>query len=195
MSLTVSGRVKNSSGKRWISSATVRLYRRDTGVLLDSDTSDSNGNFSITGLADYDPYNLFALAYTTDFKAAIADIRKYYFYETSHIYGELLDSGSDILTIEPPYTGCRLLKVQIESTRLSNGTGQIDVRNASGGGGSGISVSITNGLYKWTNTGEITTSDYFYVYSADPGANLSDVSIILLMEHPKLVMKPLGGDQ
>lgn len=193
MSLTIQGKIKNSTGGRKISSATVRLYRKDTGVFIDDTTSDTLGEFTFTGLADFSPYELFALAYTNNFKAAIGDIRKSYIYDEQHIYGDIVDVNTDILVVEPPYTGCRLIKVSIESTVLSSGIGSIDVRNTPSGGGSGISVSITNGLYRWSNTGDLTTSDYFYVYSVDPSANLSDVSIVFLYEHPLLVMFPLGG--
>jgi len=193
MSLTIQGKIKNSSGERKISLATVRLYRKDTGAFIDDTTSDTLGEFTFTGLTDFSPYELFALAYTDNFKAAIGDVRKSYIYDEHHIYGDVIDTDTDILVVEPPYTGCRLIKVSIESSILSSGIGSIDIRNASSGGGSGITVSITNGLYRWSNTGDLTTVDYFYVRSVDPLANLSDVSIVFLYEHPMLIMFPLGG--
>lgn len=194
MSLTLSGKVRNSQGKLKISSAVVRLYRTDTGALIDDTTSDSLGEFEFTGLDDFDPYNLFVLAYTNDFKAAIGDVRKSYIYDLQHIYKDIIDTNTDILIVEPPYSGCRLIQVEIESTILSTGTGSIEIRNAASGAGSAITVSITNGAYKWSNTGDLTTSDYFYIRSVNPGGNLSDVSFQFLYEHPKLIMHPLGGE-
>ena len=194
MSLTITGKVRNPLSSLSISSAIVRLHRKDTGVLLSSTTSDTLGDFSFS-TTDFAPYNLFLISYKTGLYAGVLDIRKSYIHIPYHIYNAITDINTDLIIVDPPTTGTiRLVKVIIESTTLSTSAGTLGVYNTSSGGGSGIVVSITSGAYKWSNTGEITTSNYFYIRSISPAQGVSNATITLVYEYPELISVPLGGN-
>lgn len=192
MSLTISGKVTGISENHSISSAVVRLYRKDTGALVSATTSDTLGDFSFTGIADFDPYRYFCVAYHADHLAGISDIRKNYINLSLHVYGDLVDSNTDILQIPTPLVNdARLAKIVVESMTSATSTGTLQIRNAANGAGSGITVSLTVGTNKWSAVGDLTTADNFYVRSVTPANGTTDLDIQLFIHLPVMII-PLG---
>ncbi len=185
---SVAGSTLNYRGKLQIRSSTVRLYRKDTGVLIDSTTSDSDGRFSIATGADIsEPFKYFLVAYKSDMIAGITDVEKGYLVVTYVIVLDLVDTNQDILKIEAPDVVRNVLRKCVVSFPANAvKTGSIEIRNAANGLGSGISVTITAGSKFFENTGDLRAEDYFWVRSSTP-CDTGGANVQLFYDHPLLL--------
>ena len=188
MGESVTGRTLNFSGLLGIQSAIVRLYRKDTGALVSSTVSGSDSRFSIaTGADVVAPFNYFLIAYATDFRAGITDIKKSYLVVNYFISLNLSDTNQDLIRVTPPDSVRNVLrKVAISFPGNATNDGTLEVRNGENGAGSGISVSITAGSRYFSNTGDLRANPiYFYIRNASP-SNTGGANIALFYDHPLL---------
>ncbi len=164
MGESVTGRTLNFSGLLGIQSAIVRLYRKDTGALVSSTVSGSDSRFSIaTGADVVAPFNYFLIAYATDFRAGITDIKKSYLVVNYFISLNLSDTNQDLIRVTPPDSVRNVLrKVAISFPGNATNDGTLEVRNGENGAGSGISVSITAGSRYFSNTGDLRANPIYF---------------------------------
>jgi len=188
MSQIFEGSVLDSEGKVRISGAEVRLYDKSTGALVDTTTSDSDGRWSISvSEAVESPWRYFAIAYTDEFDAGIVDIEKVYHILNFLIVDEIVDSNVDLIKIDlPNIQDITIRKLVVHTMQNVPGNGSIEIRNAADGGGSGFSVNITAGNNRFEGTGDLTTSDYFYIRSVTP-CGLNNVVFSVYYENPLLL--------
>ena len=186
MAESVEGSSKNYRGKLQIAGATVRLYNKSTGALVSSTTSNEDGRFSIaTGSDAAIPFQYFVIAYTTGMSAGITDVEKRYYPLSFCIVPDLVDTNVDLIKVNFPNYRIREVIVTMSASALSNGG--IEVRTGANGTGSAIAVSITKGGKYFSNTGDIYSSNYYWIRSTTP-CESGGVTVVLMYELPNLIL-------
>jgi len=189
MGESVVGRTLNYDGVLGISAATVRLYSKSDGTLVDTDISDVDGRYSIaTGTDLVSPWKYFVVGYKSGMDAGITDVEKAYLAVSYFIPLDLVDTNQDILKIDPPDSVRNVVRkctVSFPTNVVS--TGSIEIRNAASGGGSGISITITAGSKFHSNTGDLRANPtYFWIRSATP-CDTGGANVIVFYDHPLLL--------
>lgn len=184
MSHVILGETLNFDGTVRVGSSLVRLYRKDTGAYVDSTTSDADAKWSISVGAVAEPFKYFALGWNSQMDAGIGDIRKMYHTVTYHLHPALVDNGSDLIKVDiPDVVQTRVVQLILSSPQNAPDNGQVSIFGQAGGVGDSIDVTVTAGSNYFSQTGNISTSDYFYIRSVT-GCGMHNTTLIVMYDYP-----------
>jgi len=182
----IKGVTYNRAGDVILPNCKVRLYDRDTGVLVGEATSNGVGEYGF-GAA---PQNYFVTAYREDDGTVgisqgshVGSVS----FETAvfHLEGEILDANTDLIKIKlPAATAVTVHYFNVISTGVISKSARFEIRNAVNGGGSCIKAIINSGDSSGYGVGNLTTTDFYWIRSIFPGAGLYGLNFEIWFTYP-----------
>lgn len=186
--ISVEGTVVNHAGVG-VAGATVRLYGKATGALINSASTAWNGVFGIADPNLLTPYSLVLVAeHPSMQEIAPGDTFKQYLVISYHVPGDLDDADTDFITVPVPNpTFVQLGKVEVTQPHNTTGAGTVEVRNGADGGGDGITVAITSAANQWSTTAALvpsTGAGFYYIRTGTVAGDLGNCVIRLWLLVP-----------